>query len=193
MQARVRRATIDSLPAIVLDGLVSEGESTRLFQWFRLQPFERSEFARPDKKAFLHWVRKMDVGECQRMSLYSRTMQVMQEHFPELGPQRCYRTYCNLSSYGDMLFTHTDTRPGMVGMTALWFIAPQWDIEWGGETLLFNSEGDAEFAVSPRPGRLLIFDGRIRHAGRPPSRVCVIPRLTFALKLAPRDADWAPA
>jgi SM-20-related protein len=36
--------------------------------------------------------------------------------------------------------------------------------------------------VSPRPGRLVIFDGSIPHAGRPPSRICHAPRYTLAYK-----------
>jgi hypothetical protein len=37
--------------------------------------------------------------------------------------------------------------------------------------------------VSPRPGRLLLFDGAIRHAGKPPNRNCPVARFTFAIKL----------
>lgn len=179
----VRRATIDGLPAIVLDGLMPAAEAARLFQWLSSQPFARTEFAREDTRAFLHWVCKMSIEDCARLPLYETTMRMVEAHFPERARQRCYRAYCNSASYGDMLFTHTDSQPGVEGLTALWFIAPRWELEWGGETILFDSTGDAEFVVSPWPGRLLLFDGRIRHAGRPPSRVCVIPRLTFALKL----------
>ena len=58
-------------------------------------------------------------------------------------------------------------------------------MEWGGETLFFNSIMDAEVAVSPRPGRLVVFDGAIIHVGRPPNRVCYAPRYTLAFKLEP--------
>ena len=53
----------------------------------------------------------------------------------------------------------------------------------GGETLFFDSKQDAAFVVSPRPGRLCIFDGTLLHCGRPPSRICFSPRYTFAYKL----------
>lgn len=181
----VRRGSVDGLPALVVDGLMSAAEAARLFQWLKGQPFTRNEFARPDTQAFLHWAYNLSVADCERLPLYPATLEAIRTHLPERGAQRCYRSYCNLSTYGDMLFTHTDSQPGVEELTALWYIAPRWDLEWGGETVLFNSRGDAEFVANPRPGRLLIFDGRIRHAGRPPSRVCVIPRLTFALKFEP--------
>jgi SM-20-related protein len=184
-QLRVRGGEIDGLPARVVDGLMDTAESLKLFQAFQNSPFTRNEFARPDVQAFRHSVCNIEVQDCRRMTLYGYTMEALKRYLPEYGPHRCYRAYCNMSIYGDMLFTHTDSQPGQQELTALWYLAPQWDVEWGGETLLFNTEGDAEFAVSPRPGRLLLFDGRIRHAGRPPNRICVIPRLTFALKLEP--------
>lgn len=181
----VRRGEVDALPVLLIDGLLSLEETGRLYQWLVAQPFTRSEFARPDTQAFLHWAYNLGVADCERLPFYKSTLAAIRSHFPERGPQRCYRTYCNLASYGDMLFTHTDSQPGVEELTALWYVAPRWDIEWGGETILFDSSGDAQFVASPRPGRLLLFDGRIRHAGRPPNRVCVIPRLTFAMKFEP--------
>jgi Rps23 Pro-64 3,4-dihydroxylase Tpa1-like proline 4-hydroxylase len=96
---------------------------------------------------------------------------------------RPYRAYTNHASYGDMLFTHTDAQLGSDEFTALWFLCEQWETEWGGETLFYDSAGDAQVAVSPRPGRLLMFDGAIRHAGKPPNRNCFVSRFTFAIKL----------
>jgi hypothetical protein len=64
-----------------------------------------------------------------------------------------------------MLFTHTDVHEGKQGLTALWYVAPEWNVEWGGETMLYNRDQDAVACVTPRPGRLVVFDGTILHAG----------------------------
>jgi Rps23 Pro-64 3,4-dihydroxylase Tpa1-like proline 4-hydroxylase len=81
-----------------------------------------------------------------------------------------YRAYINHAAYGDMLFTHFDAQPQHQDFfTALWYLCDAWDVEWGGETMFFDERGDALVAVTPRPGRLALFDGRIRHAGRPPN------------------------
>lgn len=179
---------MDGLPAVVVDGLIPESRTQQLFHWLNGQPFTRSEAARPDTQAFLHWAFNVSLDDCRRLPLFRPTMRALAEALPERGPQRLYRAYCNLSTYGDMLFTHTDSQPGEEGLTALWYLAPQWDPEWGGETLLFDESGDPLFVIGFKPGRLAIFDARIRHAGRPPSRVCVLPRLTFALKFGPEKA-----
>ena len=83
-----------------------------------------------------------------------------------------YRVYTNYASFGDTLLTHVDAVPDARELTALWFLCEQWDTEWGGETLFYDDAGDAQIAVSPKPGRLLLFDGAIRHAGKPPNRNC---------------------
>lgn len=183
----IRRGTVDELPVVVVDGLMPGEQAAQLFGWLSTQPFTRNEVARPDRQAFRHWAYNIALAECERLPLYQATLNAIQAYFPERARQRCYRAYCNLSTYGDMLFTHTDSQPDVEELTGLWYIAPRWDLEWGGETLLFDARGDAQFVVTPRPGRLVLFDGRIVHAGRPPSRVCVIPRLTFALKFEAQE------
>jgi hypothetical protein len=55
--------------------------------------------------------------------------------------------------------------------------------------MFFDASGDALFCASPKPGRLVLFDGAIPHVGRPPSRICYTPRFTFAIKLAPVTAS----
>lgn len=181
----VRYAQVAGRPVVAIDGLMTPDEAARLFERLSEAPFTRNEVARPETQAFRHWAWNLEVVECMRMSLYTQAVRTIAGYFPERGPQRLYRAYCNLSTYGDMLFTHTDAHPNAEGLTALWYIAPRWDTEWGGETLFFDDAGDAQFVVSPRPGRLVIFDGCICHAGRPPSRICTMPRLTFALKFVP--------
>ncbi|HJR13321.1 MAG TPA: 2OG-Fe(II) oxygenase [Rhodanobacteraceae bacterium] len=64
-------------------------------------------------------------------------------------------------------------------------IAREWNAEWGGETLFYNSNMDAEAVVTPKPGRLVVFDGNITHVGRPPNRICYAPRYALAFKLEP--------
>lgn len=81
-----------------------------------------------------------------------------------------------------MSFTHTDVKDGGRGVTALWYVAPKWDVEWSGETILYDRHRDAIACVTPRPGRLAIFDASILHAGRPPNRICYAPRYTLTFK-----------
>jgi hypothetical protein len=67
--------------------------------------------------------------------------------------------------------------------TFLVYMNPEWKLEWGGETLFYSEAiDDVVAAIVPKPGRLVYFDGRIQHAGRAPSRLCVDLRVTLAFQ-----------
>jgi hypothetical protein len=51
--------------------------------------------------------------------------------------------------------------------------------------MFYDNAMDGVACVTPKPGRMAIFDGTIRHVGRPPNRNCYAPRYTLALKLEP--------
>jgi Rps23 Pro-64 3,4-dihydroxylase Tpa1-like proline 4-hydroxylase len=181
-------------PAIKREGRV-EGREIRVFDDLVEHPvieqiaaaldknaFTRSEIARPDTIEYRHWARDITTESTRKLPIYQATMDAAGTFAGPGESFSLYRSYCNYAAFGDMLFIHTDCKPDARELTALWFIAPKWDPEWGGETLFFNDDLDAEFVVSPRPGRVVIFDGAIPHVGRPPNRICFAPRYTYAMK-----------
>ena len=183
MQA-TRRHNIEGREIRVYDGLLTPAEIGALAAAFEAGAFTRDEYARPETMAFRHWVLKISMDTAVQLPAYKPTLAAAAD-ITSGTPYRIHRCYCNHAAYGDMLFTHTDCEPGDRDYTALWYIAPEWDVEWGGETLFYNSGMDAEVAVTPRPGRLVVFDGTLPHVGRPPNRVCYAPRYTLAFKLEP--------
>jgi SM-20-related protein len=183
MQAS-RRHLIDGREVRIYDGLLSMQDILTQTALFDDGAFTRTEWARPGTAAVRHWVLNIPLDVGLRLPVYAPMMQAVSD-ISAGRPYRAYRCYCNHSTYGDLLFTHTDCEPGTSDLTALWYVAPNWDVEWGGETLFYNRQHDAEVAVTPKPGRLVIFDGTIQHAGRPPNRNCYAPRYTLAYKLEP--------
>ena len=177
-----RTASVDGRTVAVFDGLVSAAEAGEYAKALQQAPFTRTESARPDTGDYKHWVAPMPLANALKLPLWPATESAMRALRPQES-YRAYRAYTNHAAFGDMLFSHTDAQPGSEEFTALWFLCAEWDLEWGGETMFFDATGDAVFCASPRPGRLVLFDGAIRHAGRPPNRVCYAPRYTFALKL----------
>lgn len=181
MTAPTRAVQVAGLDVFVFDGLVPVEESARYFNAISGASFTRSESARPESE-FRHWVCEMPVANLPRTSLWQATEAAVRQVRPDERFQP-YRVYTNFASFGDTLLTHVDAVQGSRELTALWYLCERWDNEWGGETLFYSDTGDAEIAVSPRPARLLLFDGAIRHAGKPPNRNCPIARYTFAIKL----------
>jgi SM-20-related protein len=181
MSAPTRSATVDGHELFVFDGLVPAEESARYHRVIKQASFTRTESALPGGDP-RHWVCEMPLENLPRVSLWQATEAAVRQVRPD-DRFLPYRVYTNFASYGDILLTHYDALPETRELTALWYLCEEWDLEWGGETMFFDSTGDAQVAVAPRPGRLLLFDGAIRHAGRPPNRNCPIGRYTFAIKL----------
>jgi len=176
-----RTQQIEGREIRVYDSLLNHQDIQALTALFEGGAFVRNEVARPDTAVFRHWALNIPLETAIHLPVYAPTLAAVQ-NFRADRQYRLYRCYCNHAAYGDMLFTHTDCLPGEQHLTTLWYVAPEWNVEWGGETVFFNSRHDAEAVVSPRPGRLVVFDGSLTHVGRPPNRVCYVPRYTLALK-----------
>lgn len=175
-----RDMQVEGRPIRVFDGLLPNvGEYV---QGLARAAFTRSEIARPETAEYKHWATEVKLDALMRQPIYDLTRRAV-SGFAEAGfDYRPYRAYTNVASYGDMLFTHTDCLPDQHDLTALWYLCERWDIEWGGETTFYDAQDEIACAVRPRPGRLVIFDGAIKHVGRPQNRICYAPRYTFAIK-----------
>lgn len=95
---------------------------------------------------------------------------------------RVVRQYANGHTFGQGGRPHVDDRREGC-FTLLYYPMLQWQHEWDGETVFFNADGEIVQAVHPRPNRAVLFDSRIIHAGRAPSRSCTTLRVTVAYKL----------
>ncbi len=107
---------------------------------------------------------------------------------------RVIRQYANGHTYGLGGQPHLDDlRPGT--FTLLYYPMLEWDPSWQGETVFHDQTGEIAVAVTPRPNRAVLFDARIPHAGRAPSRSCPALRVTVAYKLeaVPSSAKAEPA
>jgi SM-20-related protein len=177
-----RAVSIGGRDVCVYDDLVPVEEAARYYRAISQASFTRTESARADTAEYRHWVCEMPLENLPRTSLWLATERAVAALRPN---ERFlpYRVYTNYASYGDTLLTHVDAPFEARELTALWYLCESWDREWGGETLFYDDAGDAQIAVSPKPGRLVLFDGAVRHAGKPPNRNCPIGRYTFAIKL----------
>jgi SM-20-related protein len=176
-----RTMNVGGREIFVFDGLVSAAEFLPYARAIPRAAFTRTETARPNSEV-RHWVCEMPLENLPQAALWHATERAVMAVRPN-ERYRPYRVYTNFASFGDLLLTHVDALPNARELTALWFLCESWDTEWGGETLFYDDAGDAQVAVTPKPGRLLLFDGAVRHAGKPPNRNCPVGRYTFAIKL----------
>jgi SM-20-related protein len=103
------------------------------------------------------------------------------------GPLSVLRQYANGHTYGLGGRTHVDDpRPGHY--TLLYYPMPAWDPGWGGETVFHKKNGEIVLSLLPKRNRAVLFDARIPHEGRAPSRDYGGLRVTLAFKLGPAGA-----
>lgn len=105
--------------------------------------------------------------------LFQKMYKIIQKHDDSLLLSKLQRAGINLYLPNTKMYYHAD---GPV-TTALFYINPKSSLEDGGETqFLINDE---MVSVMPKPGRLVIFDGAIRHAA---TSFLNIPRVTLFFK-----------
>jgi SM-20-related protein len=63
------------------------------------------------------------------------------------------------------------------------YLNSRWDIAWGGETIVFNEQGDVISAVLPKPGRATVLEGDPYHVARGVSRTCPVARRVLVFKM----------
>jgi len=170
----------------VLDHVLDAAAARRIHRYFKGLPVTLSDSDRPDTAHVKHLKHEFSRDEWDgNPALF--LLGGLARAF--LGQRRIlcgeiYRIYANFNLHGDFQFAHEDGP----GWTALAFINSRWDEDWGGE-LIFYPDGSTSHAccVTPHPGRMVVFDGMIRHRGGAPSKHCLEARISLAIKFRPGD------
>jgi SM-20-related protein len=176
----------EKLKVFVFDRLFEEKALLGVYSKFRSLPYYLMDHDRDDTQAVKHLVHVFGSEEIEATPVIKALIQAAQELAESQGikAKKVARVYANFNLHGDYQFAHED---GDV-WTVLVFVNASWHEDWGGELLLYDGTFAAPtdrgfaYAISPRPGRMVIFDGRIKHRGGVPSKFCIEPRISFAVK-----------
>lgn len=166
---------------LIVDRFLDPQATEAIFERVRDVGYTLDDADREDTHDYNHFKHDFSsVGDCDDAVIQlvaDRARAVMRAQGIECGGIR--RIYANLNLFGDFQFAHHDGD----GWTALLFANPVWGEDWGGEILFYNgADAPFDYAIAPRPGGLLVFDGLIQHRGGVPSKFCHIPRITIAIK-----------
>lgn len=113
-----------------------------------------------------------------------------------LGERSLCKVYVNGYTFGTDAYAHIDDvwlreREGkeLKSETCILYLNKEWDIDWAGETVVFNDEREIEVSVLPKFGRIFIFDSSKLHAARPLSRICPVLRTVLVFKTMGKKAE----
>lgn len=184
------RYNISGRELFVIDNVFSKEEVRAIAAHAHRGPAYRRQGDRRDTRKNLSFAAHYDRAGMLKTFVGERITELMTRYFPNdtLLPSQFYS---NLGYFGDSAYPHRDCPPWSKGVTALVYPNPKWDVQWGGETLFYNDEGDAVTGVTPRPGRVALFRAAMMHRPGLVSRECYAARLTLACKFG--DPSPPPA
>jgi Rps23 Pro-64 3,4-dihydroxylase Tpa1-like proline 4-hydroxylase len=90
--------------------------------------------------------------------------------------------YANLYTNETVTTIHTDHYDKQA-LTALYFVTPEWEVNWGGELLFFSNDKEIESGLTYKPNRMIIFPSNTPHKVCTVSSSAKSPRLSLAFKL----------
>jgi hypothetical protein len=109
-----------------------------------------------------------------------------------IGQKNLLRCYVNGYTFGTDGYAHVDDNwilrdygTEANSQTIIVYLNDTWDIDWAGETVIFDDNKDIELAVLPKFGKVLAFDSSKLHAARPLSRYCAVLRSVLVFKTMP--------
>lgn len=103
------------------------------------------------------------------------------------GPSALLRCYTNSHTFGVEGYPHTDSRRE-ADKTILIYMTPDWQRNWGGETVVYHGNEIAHSEL-PHYGSGLIFHGADWHCARAVTRICPAQRITLMFKYSPIGVD----
>lgn len=172
-----RLETSHGRPAFILDNFVTPEARQKVYRIYKDLPYEFSDSDRSDTQYIKHLKHEFELDNPLAVFLARTASSFLTDR--GLAHRDVYRMYANFNLHGDFQFAHEDGE----GWTALFFVNDKWEEDWGGEfTLYIDDELDFGYSISPKPGRMVIFDGMITHRGGVPSKLCYEPRISLAIK-----------
>ncbi len=184
-----RSENVDGHFVHVFDGLFDPQAILRFHHSMLIANFSCLQASKEETRKFKEWVASFDVDDFAEHWLAQACEKILNE-MPETSGKtyRLRRVFCNLFSFGSYTFSHNDSgsqHDADGEISFLYMVNHEWDHEWGGETIIFNDQGEPQICVGVKPGRLVVFDGAIIHRAGVPTRYCDEHRLTFSLRFAP--------
>jgi SM-20-related protein len=185
VEPKARRLLISGRELFICDGFIEPALVTKIGNIVKNLHYQRKEKSRPDVPAA---AASADIADSVLTvdPFFLRLRQVAEQMFPG-EVLRDQRAYVNSSVYGDTYYAHRDCSAHRSHVTVLYYVNLEWQTDWGGETIFYDDDNEAQLVVAPKAGRMVISRGAILHRGTVPTRACHEERFTIAYKLLSGD------
>lgn len=144
-----------------------------------------SEYLTQPKWSFWHtscqdsnnffWIMDFNDSEFFTKELFSRVKELVGEEY------YLNSVYANGQTFGLDGDFHIDD-PDDNAYTFLYYPMNDWDLSWGGETVIIDESGESK-NIYPKPNSSVVFPSNFGHCGKAPSKLFSDLRITIAFKL----------
>ena len=175
--------TSDGKEIYVYDNILGFSNRQSLLRFLSISSFKPVGIDGPDENVRHHTsmmssFSKSDVQNCKFLDYIPE--EVREEHL--ISIDNLENCNVNLITPSDRFYVHTDSSGGSK-KTLLYYPTPNWNVEFGGDSIFLDSNGkDIEFYCQYKTDRLVIFDSSIPHMVRPSTWLAPYYRLSLALK-----------
>lgn len=175
-----RNIRVSDKDIFVFDNLFCQSDILNIFQ--QIVANEKPSFARVNNEEKNYAPLLMSspkISDKYITPIYEMVSTLVSDYFSNLD-LTARRIQVNFNSFGEFQSIHQDQDSVL---TVLYFANPTWKVDWLGEISFYDdSRNEVISAITPIPGRIVIFNSLISHRGGVPSRLCFTPRIVVAIK-----------
>ena len=150
-------------------------------------------------KLFLSYnnIHPIDFSSTPHINYYPEVAEIWSDVQSRIStPRILVEAYINGYTYGTDAYAHQDKTAGITSVndghsaeSILVYLNNYWHMDWAGETVIFDDQGDIEKSVLPKPGRVLMFNSLKLHCARPVARACPELRSVLVLKVISAELE----
>lgn len=179
----------DGLDLFVFDDLLQPEVVGRIADDLATVPYHSRNSSSPDSQQYREWASHFPVEQFSDHPVQLAALSALTALYPQVSFE-FWDVHCNNTTFGDWAFAHRDSNENGA-YSALYYANKAWESDWYGETVFCQGD-EPVVSVSVRPGRLVLFDSRIKHRAGVPAMNCTAQRLTLSLRYqAERVANCA--
>lgn len=169
----------------IIDDFFSETEKRSMAFWFATSSYRLNDIDNEKSKYSRHWVNSiLDVeNNCQYFPIFKKIDSITRKMYSEFSLE-LFEIKAYLSRYGDLATYHQDSE-SIETLTVVIYFHKNWDIDWNGELLICDKTWEPHLSILPKPGRIVIFNGKLPHRAGIPTKICFEARksLVFRYKI----------
>jgi len=162
----------------IFSDVFSVEQSKKILEYLYQPKWEFGHCSNPNPKS-LFWIMKFDDDKFFTEELFGVVEKLVKTQIQ--SDFKLERVYANGQTFGQDGEFHLDSSSEN-DYSFLYYPNMHWDVSWGGETIVKDSNGSAHYFY-PIQNCALLYPANWWHCGRAPTKECNILRTTISFKL----------